>query len=79
MTSEELADEVQATIERCRSRVLGVGDEQYSEGDQQKFEGMHILQLIDWTLEELDDVIVYATMLTIRFQRFRAKWAEPVD
>jgi hypothetical protein len=79
MTSDDLADEVEAAIRRCRSRVLGVGDEQYSDGDTQKFENMPILELIDWTLEELDDVIVYAVMLGIRFQRFRDKWAEPVD
>jgi hypothetical protein len=79
VTSEELADEVQNTIERVRGRITGVGDEQYSIGGNQKFESMHILQLIDETLAELDDVVAYAVMVGIRFRRFRAKWDTPVD
>lgn len=69
MTSDDLADEVEAAIQRCRVRVLGVGDQQYSEGDQQKFERMPVADLFEWTLEELDDVIVYAVMLGVRVRR----------
>lgn len=74
MTSEELAEEVEATVRRCRNRVLGVGDQQYSEGDAQKFERMPVDELMTWTLEELDDAVVYAVMLGIRIRRMRAQF-----
>lgn len=64
MTSEELAARVTA-------RVLGVGHEQYSLGSEQKFEHLPIYELFEWTQEELDDVIVYAVMLSIRLERLQ--------
>lgn len=71
MTSEDLADAVELAITRCRGRVLGVGDQQYSEGEDQRFERMPISELFDWMQEELDDVIVYAVMLSVRLERIR--------
>lgn len=71
VTSEELASEVEAAISRTRGRVLGVGDQQYSQGDTQKFETMEVDELFAWMQEELDDVIVYAVMLGIRLRRTR--------
>jgi hypothetical protein len=72
MRSTDLADEVEAAINRCRSRILGVGKDQYEEEpDTQKFETMPFDQLIDWALEELDDVINYAVMLGIQVRRVR--------
>jgi len=38
MTSEELNHEVAATIAACRDRILGVGHQQYANGDVQTFE-----------------------------------------
>jgi len=69
-----LAEEVAATIRRCQIRVKGVGDEQYSEGDTQKFEHMEMSDLLTWALEECDDAVVYAVMLGIRFRKLKAQW-----
>ena len=38
MTSQELADFIEQTIREARSRIEGIGDEQYSFGSEQKFE-----------------------------------------
>lgn len=74
MTSEELAEEVAATINRCATRIQGVGDQQYSEGGRQKFEYMELSELLTWALEEVDDAVVYAAMLGIRLRRLKAQW-----
>ena len=71
MTSAELAQEVAAFIEECQARVMGVGNEQYSMGDKQKFEVMSIDELIEYTEEELRDMAVYACMNHIRLRRLR--------
>lgn len=71
MKSEQLADIVGSAILRCRHRVLGVGDEQYSEGDTQKFEKMSPDELLAWAQEEADDLVVYGVMLGYRIQRIR--------
>lgn len=69
MRSEDLANYVDDAIERCRGRVMGVGDEQYSEGDKQKFESMTPTDLLEWALEEADDLIVYGVMTGIRIKQ----------
>ena len=51
------------------ARILGVGDEQYSEGEAQKFETMSLDELFQYLDEELLDQINYAVMLQIRLQR----------
>lgn len=79
MTSEELAAEVEAFVARCRSRVTGTGDEQYGNGPVQKFEGLPLMQLIDWALEEIEDVVNYSTMMAIRLQRVRKTLAEHLE
>lgn len=72
MKSEDLADEVEELITRCRARVLGTGNEQYSYGDTQKFETLPLLELIDWAMEEVEDSAAYAVMQHIRLRRLRA-------
>ena len=73
MTSEQLADAVEAAIGACRGRVLGVGADQYDDGSGvQKFEMLPAAELAAWLLEEADDLIVYAVMLRIRAARFAA-------
>lgn len=72
MTSEELAAEVEATIRRTSLRVLGPGREQYDLGGEQHFESMPLGELLRWAQEELDDVIVYAVMQSIRFSRLQS-------
>lgn len=69
MTPQDLADEVSA-------RVLGVGAEQYSQGDTQKFELMPVDELFRWANEELQDIIVYAVMLQLRLERVRVSLSE---
>jgi len=71
MRSQELADEVADTIARTTARVLGTGDQQYSEGEVQRFERMTSTELLDWALEELDDLIVYAVMTGIQIKRLK--------
>jgi hypothetical protein len=82
MTSEELADEVSHFIGECRGRILGVGAEQYDEGNgQQKFEIMPLVELVVYAREEAQDLAVYAAMLDIRLKRLedalREKGATP--
>lgn len=71
MTSEELSNEVTNCIESLRSRILGTGHNQYSDGDEQKIEKKSNEQLIREAVEELDDFIVYATVLRSRLNRLR--------
>jgi hypothetical protein len=72
MTSQQLSDEVLNWVGYCQSRFTGVGDEQYSTETHQKFEAMHLSELIEYALEELADQVNYATMLGIRFRRIQA-------
>lgn len=72
MTSQELANEVQAFVDECMARVNGVGKEQYSFGGTQKFEIMPLDSLFEYAEEELRDMAVYACMNHIRLRRLRA-------
>lgn len=69
MTSNELAEYVTDFIGECQSRILGIGAEQYDEGDGQKFEKMPLLELIQYAREEAQDLAVYAAMVDIRLSR----------
>ena len=69
MTSEELADQVTACVESLRSRIVGTGDEQYSRGNEQSIETKSGGQVLQETLEELDDAIVYLAHLRARLSR----------
>lgn len=71
MTSEELAQVVGDLITTSQTRVMGVGNEQYSTGDMQRFETLQLDELVDWTKEELSDLVVYSTMLWIRLTRIQ--------
>lgn len=66
MTSEELADQVTNCVESLRSRIIGTGDQQYSHGNQQSIETKSGGQVVQETLEELDDAIVYLAHLRAR-------------
>jgi hypothetical protein len=69
MTSEELADQVTACVESLRSRIIGTGDQQYSRGNEQSIELKSGGQVLQETLEELDDAIVYLAHLRARLAR----------
>lgn len=71
MTSEQLADEVARVVVDAQQRVLGVGHDQYANGDEQKFEIMNLLDLIEYAREETLDLVNYGVMLTLRIERLR--------
>jgi hypothetical protein len=50
-------------IEMAKSRILGVGNEQYSEGDLQKFQTVELDKLVEWAQEETVDQINYGAMI----------------
>ena len=69
MTSDELAQQVAAFTIRACARVTGVGAEQYDDGTGvQRFETLPIEELFDWAHEELEDIVVYATMLSLKLK-----------
>jgi hypothetical protein len=69
MTSEELADQVTRCVESLRSRIMGTGQDQYSNGDQQSIELKSGAQIVKETIEEIDDAIVYLAHLRARLAR----------
>lgn len=71
MTSAQLAEEVASAVTRATSRVVGTGRSQYEFVDHQKFEVMDLADLIEYTLEEADDLINYSVMVQIRMRRLR--------
>lgn len=66
MTSEQLADQVEAVIRSVRERIIGTGKEQYDMGETQKIELKDDAQILRETIEELDDAIVYLAHLRAR-------------
>lgn len=73
MSSKDLADYVGDFIRAAQARVNGVGDEQYSIPEGQKFEGMTPNELIQMAREEAQDLAAYAAMMDIRLARMAEK------
>lgn len=71
MNSAQLAHEVEEVVKEAQARIIGVGQEQYAEGDQQKFEIMPFEDLLVYFEEELLDQINYAVMNLIRVRRLK--------
>jgi hypothetical protein len=71
MTSEELASVIGQTIESVKHRILNVGDQQYSFGDKQKIETKTINEVFTDALEEVDDLLVYISVIRIRLDQLR--------
>jgi CRISPR/Cas system-associated protein Cas10 (large subunit of type III CRISPR-Cas system) len=71
MTSEELASVIGQTIESVKHRILNVGDQQYSFGDKQKIETKTINEVLVDALEEVDDLLVYNSVIRIRVDQLR--------
>jgi hypothetical protein len=69
LTSEELADQVTTMVESLRSRIMGTGQDQYSNGDQQSIELKSGAQIVKETIEEIDDSLVYLAHLRARLAR----------
>lgn len=71
MTSEELAEQVEAFIVAAVTRVRGTGDDQYSLGDRQYFETRTMDEQFDELRDELYDVANYSVMLAIKIDRLQ--------
>jgi hypothetical protein len=71
MTSEELANEVTGVINNLRSRIVGIGKDQYDMGDKQKIELKSEEQVINETIEEIDDALVYLAHLRSRISHLQ--------
>lgn len=65
-SSEELADFIDLMSSHAADRVMTVGNEQYSNGGRQKYEAMSEAELRHELVEELLDVIAYASMIAIK-------------
>lgn len=72
MTSEEFADLVTEQVESLRSRIMGTGHSQYSDGDKQKIESYSDTHLLDEAIAELDDFVVYAVYMRSRMASLRS-------
>jgi hypothetical protein len=72
MTSEEFSDLVTEQVESLRSRIMGVGDSQYSNGDKQKIEAYSDTHLLNEAIAELDDFVVYAVYMRSRMASLRS-------
>lgn len=71
MTSEDFANEVAAAVLAVRERILGIGREQYERNGRQQFEDMTPAQIVQFGLEEAEDLIAYAVMLRIRLNEVK--------
>lgn len=73
MTSEQLATYQRRFTTYARMRITGTGHREYSNGTRQTFEDMSVHRLIDESVDELADLVNYATMLSIALQRLKQR------
>ena len=59
-------------LSSIESRIVGVGKAQYEVGKKQKIEEKSVAKVLDESLEEVDDLLVYLAWARIRIQRLRA-------
>jgi len=71
VTSEELAKVIAETIESVKARILNVGDQQYSLGNKQKIEMKTLDEILVDSLEEVDDLLAYISIIRIRLNQLR--------
>jgi len=76
MTKNQLALAIGHTISNVMSRILNIGAQQYDLGDVQKIETKSITEVLDESLEELDDLLAYISYTRIRVSLLRAKISE---
>jgi len=76
MTKNQLALAIGHTISNVMSRILNIGAQQYDLGDVQKIETKSITEVLDESLEELDDLLAYISYARIRVSLLRAKISE---
>jgi hypothetical protein len=73
VTKNQLALAIGHTISNVMSRILNIGAQQYDLGDVQKIETKSITEVLDESLEELDDLLAYISYARIRVSLLRAK------
>lgn len=73
LSSDALGDYAERFIRRSVERFKGVGREQYDRGDRQKFQDMSMSELLNETIDELQDVANYAVMLAYRVEEIKRK------
>lgn len=72
MNGEDLAKCVAEIVEGCAKKIDKAQVDYYDPKlDKQLFESMSVIQLVDWTEEELLDLIVYNVMQIIRLRRIK--------
>jgi hypothetical protein len=76
VTKNQLALAIGHTISNVMSRILNIGAQQYDLGDVQKIETKSITEVLDESLEELDDLLAYISYARIRVSLLRAKISE---
>jgi hypothetical protein len=76
VTKNQLALAIGHTISNVMSRILNIGAQQYDLGNVQKIETKSITQVLDESLEELDDLLAYISYARIRVSLLRAKISE---
>lgn len=74
MTAEETAAMLAQIIASSSERILGIGAEQYSNGNRQAFEFKSLRALAQEGQEELLDLIAYASFLYIKLEEWKAKY-----
>lgn len=79
MKAHELADQIEKIIYSLRTRILGVGADQYDEGNVQKIELKRPSEIIKETIEEIDDSIVYLAHLRARMNEIKFTMGEALD
>ena len=76
---QDLADFVEGFIVQAVTRVKGTGDDQYSDGDVQKFETKDVDDIFQDAQEELYDVVNYAIMLSLRLDQLQKDIAASLE
>jgi SMC interacting uncharacterized protein involved in chromosome segregation len=79
MKANNLADQIEDIISSLRTRILGVGADQYDEGNVQKIELKRPSDIIRETIEEIDDSIVYLAHLRARMNEMKFTMVEALD
>lgn len=79
MQANELADQIERIIISLRERIMGVGAEQYDEGNVQKIELKKPSEIIAETIEEIDDSIVYLSHLRARMTKIQSTLGNALD
>ena len=79
MQANELAEQIEKIIVSLKTRILGIGANQYDEGNVQKIELKKPSEIIRETIEEIDDSIVYLSHLRARMNEMKYTMGDALD